>query len=334
MKIAPASFRILAKATSDPSSIWRAHSCEPRSHSCERRKSYRYQLFGTTLPLILLLALAAPAIAADDHPVIPVWENGAPHSNGRQNEEVIVNGMNGERPFLHLTGIHQPTLTVYLPPPETATGTGIVILPGGGHRYLQIDLEGTEIAEWLNRQGIAGFVLKYRLAREPGSPYTMEDEVADASRAIRLVRARATEFGLDPARIGITGYSAGGELAAYVSTRFQPGDPNADDPLMRVSSRPDFQIMGYPSFEFAADAVIPADTPPAFITCAQDDARFVYDSPSVFLTLTRAHVPVELHIYQRGAHGFAVRDFPGPIVNWKRDVLAWMADIGAYSPRR
>lgn len=287
----------------------------------------------TYLTCVVALVLAAPLMAADVHPVIPVWENGAPKSNGRPNEEVVVNAMNGERPFLRLTGIHQPTLTVYLPPKETTTGTGIVILPGGGHRYLQIDLEGTEIAEWLNQQGIAAFVLKYRLSREPGSPYTMDDEVADASRSIRLVRGRAAEFGVDPDHVGITGYSAGAELAAYVSTRFDRGDQNASDPLMRVSSRPDFQVLGYPSFQFTENATIPADTPPAFIVCAQDDPHFLFDSPSVFLTLTRAKVPAELHIYQRGSHGFGVRDFPGPVVNWKRNLLAWMTDIGVYTKK-
>ncbi len=281
------------------------------------------------ITLTFLLTMATPIPAADEHPVIPLWQDGAPGSNNRQNDEKIEEST-GDRKFLMLTGIHQPYLTVYLPPRENASGTGIIVLPGGGHRFLAVDIEGTEIADWLNQQGIAAFVLKTRLSREPGSTYTLDDEVADMSRAIRIVRSRAAEFHIDPAKIGVTGYSAGAQTAGLASVRFDRGDPNAADPLLRVSSRPDFQILGYAAFRYQ-DGEVPADTPPTFLAVAQDDTRFAQFAAESFVVLTKAKVPAELHIYQKGGHGFGVRTHPTPVNNWKDTLLAWMRDIGVYT---
>lgn len=173
----------------------------------------------------LLLSLAT-AVAAADAPEVLLWPNGAPGSEGRSTPEVVVDrGANG---VLNRTvaNVHKPSLTVYLPPKEKATGAAMIICPGGGHRYHSIDLEGHEVARWLNTIGAAAFILKYRLAREKGSPYQVEvHALQDGLRSVRLVRSRAKEWGLDPARVGMLGFSAGGEIAALVATRWDKGTP-------------------------------------------------------------------------------------------------------------
>ena len=186
----------------------------------------------TVLPL--LLCGVSPAATPTE---VPLWPNGAPAPKARP-------GRSGEAPnkahgYLKVTNVHHPSLTVYLPPADKATGAAMIIAPGGGHPFLNFDQEGTYVAEYLNSIGVAGFVLKYRLAREPGSTYKMEEHaLADAQRAIRLLRSRAAEWHLNPARIGIMGFSAGGEVAALAATRFDAGKPDAADPIDRAARAP------------------------------------------------------------------------------------------------
>jgi len=164
--------------------------------------------------------------------------HGAPGSEGETAAEVLESAPNSTLPK-RFTVVHYPSVYVFLAPKEQANGMAVVVAPGGGHSQLVIDKEGWEIAEWLNRNGIAAFVLKYRLARAPGSHYTVDREaLADAARAVRTVRSRAAEWGVDPARIGFMGFSAGGELAALIETRFDSGSADAVDPVERASSRP------------------------------------------------------------------------------------------------
>ena len=149
----------------------------------------------------------------------------------------------------NFTVTHYPSIYLFLPPKDKATGVAMVVAPGGGHTQLVIDKEGFEIADWLNSMGIAAFVLKYRLARAPGSKYTLPGEVyADAARSVRLVRSRAAEWGVDPAKIGFIGFSAGGEVTGMIETQFDAGKPDAADPVERVSSRPDFTVSVYPAY--------------------------------------------------------------------------------------
>ena len=155
----------------------------------------------------------------------------------------------------------------------------MIIAPGGAHRFLSIDTEGTNVAEWLNSIGVAAFVLKYRLAHEEGSPYKVEvDAYADAQRSIRMIRARAAEWGVDPARVGIMGFSAGGEVAVLASTKFDAGKPGATDPIERQGSRPDFQILVYPGIR-SETVEVTKDTPTTFLLCADNERGHPPPSP-------------------------------------------------------
>jgi len=202
----------------------------------------------------------------------------------------------------------------------------VVIAPGGGHSQLVIDKEGYEIADWLNRNGIAGFVLKYRLARAPGSHYTVEgDALPDAARAVRMVRSRASEWGVDPARIGFMGFSAGGEVAALIETRFDAGNDNSADPVERASSRPDFAIVVYPGFK-PGTITVPKNAPPTFLVCADDDRSHVVTTVNLYLDLEKQSVPSELHIYASGGHGFGMQTKHLPVDTWPDRLREWMAD--------
>src|SRR6266478_3858823 len=206
---------------------------------------------------ICLLICLIPAFAFSQQPPqeIPLWPNGAPGFESRRNEPVVAKDY-------WIANIHNPTLTVYLPPKEKATGAAVVICPGGGHRLLVFNAEGDEPARFLASLGVVAFALKYRLGREEGSPYSIEKNAReDGQRAMRLVRSRAKEWNIDPERIGLMGFSAGGEVVSMVAFSPGQGDPSAPDPIDHVSSRPDFQIMIYPG-HLGIPNVIPADAPP------------------------------------------------------------------------
>jgi endo-1,4-beta-xylanase len=262
---------------------------------------------------------------------IPLWANGAPGSEGMAGkQELIVPAKPGDS--THLSNIHNPSLLVYLPAKDKATGAAMIVAPGGGHRFLSIDTEGTNVAEWLASQGIAAFVLKYRLAHEEGSTYKVEvHPYADAQRSIRMIRARADEWGVNKSKIGFMGFSAGGEVAVLASTKYDTGDPNATDPIERQSSKPDYQILIYPGIR--ADSVsVTKDTPPTFMLCADNDKGPSTAIPALYLKLKAAGVPAELHIYASGGHGFGLRN-PDPRHNviystWVLRLQDWMADVG------
>jgi endo-1,4-beta-xylanase len=279
-------------------------------------------------PLALFLFAAASAAAADAPLAVPLWAGGAPGSEARMHEAEVVGMHDANTPMVY--NIHNPSLTVYLPAAGTATGAAIIVAPGGGHQFLSYVHEGSAVAEWLSQHGIAAFLLKYRLARDQAghSPYKVEvDGVADAHRAIRLVRSRATEWSVNPARIGILGFSAGGELAFLASLHSDAGKAGADDPIERFSSRPDFTCLGYPGI--GGDAVaITQDMPPAFMFSAYDDARTSNTIASLFLKYRAAGVPAEIHIFNRGGHGFGIRDRPMPVTSWPLWLQDWMGDRG------
>jgi len=276
------------------------------------------------------------AFGAKNGERLPLWPNGAPGSEGMAGkQEVVIAAKPGDS--THLSNIHDPSLLVYLPPKDKATGAAMIVAPGGGHRFLSIDTEGTNVAEWLSNAGVAAFVLKYRLAREEGSPYQVEvHALADAQRAIRMVRANAAEWGVNPAKVGIMGFSAGGELAVLAATRYDAGKPDAADPVERRSSRPDYQILIYPGIR--AEAVeVDKNTPPAFLLAADNDKGPSTAIPALYLALKKAGVRAEIHIYGSGGHGFGLRN-PDPRPNviyntWVLRLQDWMADIG-MSPAR
>jgi len=277
------------------------------------------------VPLILSgLALAA------DHPEIRLWANGAPGSEGKTAKEVD-EPPNKDHGYLKVTGINNPSVTVFLPPRETATGAAIVIAPGGGHQFLNFDQEGTNVAEYLNTIGVAGFVLKYRLAREPGSTYKVEDAVADAQRAIRLIRARAAEWRVNPARVGIIGFSAGGEVAVLAATRFDAGKTESADHIDHQSSRPDFDALIYPGIR-AENYTIPKDMPVTFLLCADNDRGPSTALGGLYPMLKAAGVRTEVHIYASGGHGFGInpntRSQSPVATTWQFRLGDWLKDIG------
>jgi acetyl esterase/lipase len=223
--------------------------------------------------------------------------------------------------------VHYPSIYVFLPPKEKANGMAVVVAPGGGHSQLVIDKEGWEIADWLNRNGIAGFVLKYRLARAPGSHYTVErDALADAARAMRMVRSRAAEWGVDPARIGFMGFSAGGEVAALIETRFDAG--NAQAPPIRSSAPAHAPILRWPSIPDSnrGSITVPKDAPPTFLMCTDEDRSHVVTTVNLYLDLEKQGVPTEMHIYASGPHGVGMRPSHLPVATWPDRLRDWMVD--------
>jgi endo-1,4-beta-xylanase len=269
------------------------------------------------------------AVAAD-HPEVPLWANGAPGSEGKTAKEVD-EPPNQEHGYLKVTSVHNPSLTVFLPPIETASGAAVVIAPGGGHQFLNFDQEGTYVAEYLNSIGVAGFVLKYRLAREAGSTYKVDDAVADAQRAIRLIRSRTEEWHVNPARVGIMGFSAGGEVAALASTRFDAGKTHSADLIERQSSRPDFDALIYPGIR-AGNFTIPKDMPVTFMLCADNDRGPSNALAGLYPMLKAAGIKTEVHIYASGGHGFGINPStrnPSPVATtWQLRLGDWLKDIG------
>jgi acetyl esterase/lipase len=271
---------------------------------------------------LLLTGLACAVERGDE---IRLWPNGAPGSEGETSNEVFQASDNPKLPK-RFTVVHYPSIYVFLPPSEKANGMAVVVAPGGGHSQLVIDKEGWDIAAWLNKNGIAAFVLKYRLAKAVGSHYTVQDNAwADAARAMRLVRSRAKDWKVDPARIGFMGFSAGGEVAALIETRFDRGNDSSTDPIERASSRPDFAVVVYPGFRPGA-ITVPKDAPPTFLVCADDDRSHVVTTANLYLDLEKQGVSSEMHIYASGGHGFGMKESRLPAATWPDRLREWMMD--------
>ena len=282
--------------------------------------------------LCLRLTVATPlfllslATAAADPQVVLLWPNGAPGSEGKTAEETTRTTPQGEHV---VAGVHRPSIALYLPPKDRASGAAVIIAPGGGHSELWADHEGYNVAQWLSDHGVAGVVLKYRLAREKGSTYKIEREsLADTQRAIRLVRSRAAEWRIDPDRVGVMGFSAGGELAALAATRFDAGLEGVPDPIERVSSKPAFQALIYPAIP--RDMQLSKDTPPAFLACGENDRLDISQGlPELYLALKRAGAIAELHVYTGVGHGFGVRpSSKGPVAAWPSRFLEFLEARG------
>lgn len=287
-----------------------------------------FNAINVRLAICFLFCLIPMAALAQQVPrEIPLWPNGAPGFESRRNEPLVAKDY-------WVKNIHNPTLTIYLPSQEKATGAAVVICPGGGHRLLVITAEGDEPARYLASIGVTAFVLKYRLGREEGSPYSIEKHARqDGLRAMRLVRSRAKEWNIDPKRIGMMGFSAGGEVVSMVAFGPGAGDANAADEIDRADARPDFLIMIYPGPLFIPD-VVPADAPPAFLLAANDDQCC---SPPVMKLLQRyrdAKVPVEAHIYAQGSHAFNMgnRSKLASIKGWPQRLADWLADNHFLEP--
>jgi acetyl esterase/lipase len=262
-------------------------------------------------PFCGAMLLATAGLAAEGEPVVmKLWPDGAPGAKGTEPRDV-------------------PTVTVHLAKPESATGAAVVICPGGGYGGLAVEHEGKQVAEWLNSLGVAGIILQYRL----GPRYHHPSMLQDVSRAIRTVRSRASEWQLDPKRVGIIGFSAGGHLASTAGTHFDAGRPDADDPIERISSRPDVMILVYPVIALATpyghagslrnllgenppkelveslsnETQVSKETPPTFLAHTNADKGVVAENSILFvLSLRKAGVPVEFHLFEKGPHGLGL----------------------------
>ncbi len=273
-----------------------------------------------TLLAVVAVAFVQPTQGLSDNLVIPLWENGAPGFENRRDEPEVVNGGS-------ITNIHHPTLTVFRPAEGTANGVAIIVAPGGGLRNLGIRGGGTEPASFLAARGYTAFVLKYRLSRQPGVPYKFEEHVLqDGQRAVRLVRHRAGELGIDPNKVGMLGFSAGGEVVSITCYKPGAGDPKAADPIDRQPAKPNFQMLVYPG-PLGIPSKLPDDTPPAFMLIAADDPH-----TSVLLNLMHRFreigVDYEAHIFARGGHGFGMgtRSNGRSLQHWPDRLLDWLHD--------
>ena len=277
-----------------------------------------------TAGLALLLSGLVPSagMAQDTARQIPLWPGGAPGFENRRNEPE-------EAKDYYVKNIHNPSITVYLPPKDKATGAAVVIFPGGGHRLLVFNAEGRDPARFLNSIGVAAFIVKYRLFREDSAIYTFDKQTReDAYRAMRLVRSRAAEWNLDTARIGTLGFSAGGEVAALLAYTPGMGDPGAADPIDRLNGRPNFQLLVYPG-PLGIPAIVPANAPPAFLLVADNDQGA---SPVIVSLLDKYRVagaPVEAHILSGGNHGFNLgyRSNLKAVKNWPQRMADWLWDM-------
>jgi acetyl esterase/lipase len=285
--------------------------------------------------LLLCLAVAAPAAAqyVAPHPVtVPLWPNGAPGSEARRAEPETARDY-------WVANVHNPSLTIYAADPKHRNGAAIVVIPGGAHKMLVYEGEGVKAALALNRYGIAAFVLKYRLAREPGSTYTIEGTAAgDARRAVRWVRAHAAEYGVDPNRVGVMGFSAGGELVSLIADNPDPADATSrnapTDPVERQSARPDFQILVFPGPLGIPGRAI-AHAPPAFLTAGSLDECCAEPAVALYEQLRKAGIPAELHMYAGAGHAFNLDESSRiSVLHWPDRLVDWMADEGLLDWKR
>lgn len=288
------------------------------------------------LNLLALLALASVAFAQP--PEIPLWPGTPPgdQAGALKGEERNVtkptDNLVAGKPVIRLGDVSKPTLTVYRAPgSRDKAAPAVVVCPGGGYHILAMDLEGTEVCEWLNSIGITGVLLKYRVPKREG----IERHAAalqDAQRALGIVRHRAAEFGIQPDRIGILGFSAGGHLAAAASTNYRERSYPAVDAVDEVSCRPDFTLLIYPAYltvKEKGDALAPElpltkDTPPAFMIITQDDPVRVENVLYYALGLKKAGVPMELHLYPKGGHGYGLRPTKLGVTAWPHRAAEWL----------
>ena len=292
-----------------------------------------------SLGLALLLSYATVSMADATRTTLDVWPGKAPAEVGTVGNEIAKTATlpDGTTVVTGLTNVSKPTLTVCRPEAAKNRGVGVLVFPGGGYNNLAWDHEGEQVARWLNSVGITAAVLKYRVPRREGTPKDAPPVQAlmDAQRAISLVRSKATEWGLDPKRIGVLGFSAGGHLAAWSATNFDKRVYDKLDPADEASCRPDFAVMIYPggvvqrgTTELAPEIRVTPQTPPCFFAHAADDRVSPENSTTMFLALKRAGVPAELHIYASGGHGFGLRPTGKPAATWPKRCEEWWHAIG------
>jgi acetyl esterase/lipase len=279
---------------------------------------------------------------------VPIWPGeppGARRAAGREVSGTVVDRAGnprpvGGRPWIYVDSVSRPTITVYSPQGRN-TGAAVVVFPGGGYNVLAIDLEGTEACDWLTSRGITCVLLKYRVPCVKTGPYRdCATALQDAQRAVGLVRFRAAQWHVDPHRIGVLGFSAGGHMVAALSTHFERRLYPAVDAADRVSCRPDFAVALYPGhlavperhFALNPDIRVTSRTPPTFLLQAEDDPVDPVENSLVYYSaLRRAGVAAEMHVYVKGGHAFGLRRTESPITRWPQLVETWLGAIGMIS---
>lgn len=298
----------------------------------------RHYLLLTALAGAAGLFAQAPAWQpAPGHTTLPLWPNGAPGAVPNPPAEIDTttakDALVAGKPLIRLGNVSSPTLTLYTPSGRN-TGAAVVVFPGGAYRILAIDLEGTEVCDWLNSAGISCILVKYRVP--DSGPYPKSAAaLQDAQRALGMVRAHAAQWHIDPHRVGVLGFSAGAHLAAAVSTHFDDRLYPPVDAADKLSCRPDFAVIVYPGYlalaekNFAANPDIPvtAQTPPSFVVQAEDDPVHVENALVYFQALKNAKVPAELHVYAQGGHGYGLRRTALPVTTWPQSVETWLHTI-------
>ena len=281
--------------------------------------------------VFLLLMLSALVVNAAE-PIL-LWPKGAPDEKGGVGEEQSVTSQETP-PVTRIANVTKPTLTLFQPPPDRRNGTAIIVCPGGGYGKLAWNKEGTEVCEWLNSIGVTAFALKYRVPKRAGDD-THRLPLQDAQRALSLVRHRAAEWGIDPQRIGIMGFSAGGHLSAAASTNHDKRAYDPADDADRVSCRPDFALLIYPAYlvakgsqQVAPDLPVTSKTPPTFLAQTEDDNVRVECSLFYYLALKNAKVPAEMHLYPNGGHGYGLRPSDKLISTWPKRAADWLRSLG------
>lgn len=271
--------------------------------------------------LCSFVLFAAASLAADQ---ILLWPNGAPGSEGKTSPETMRINPPDEQV---LSNINAPSITPFLPDPAKATGAAVVVIPGGGHKEIWITHEGYRVAQAMADRGIAAFVLRYRLARAEGSTYTvMDHSLSDVQRALRLVKSRAAEWHIDPLRVGVMGFSAGGHLSVLAGTHILPAAPAATDPVDRLSSRPAFLGLIY---AYIPDVVaFNKDMPPAFLIFGDKDT-VTTGQVKRYMELQQLGVPSEIHILSGVEHGFGIRPTnPPQVAIWPDLLVNWLQGQG------
>lgn len=297
--------------------------------------------FTPFLAALIFLASLAPVVATDTFGPINLWPNGAPREKGNIGEE-------GERPakpnakkkIIIWQNVSAPTIAVHKPAKEIDTGAAVVVCPGGGYNILALDLEGTEVVEWLNSIGVTGVLLKYRVGRRAGRE-KHEAPLEDAQRAMGMVRQHAKQWGIDPNRIGIMGFSAGGHLSAAASNNFKKRAYRPVDHNDAVDCRPDFSMLIYPAYltledgsnKIAPELPISPQTPPTIIVMTGDDGVRVENALFYYLALKQAKVPAEMHLYAKGGHGYGLRPSENEVSNWPRRCETWMRGLGVLDKK-
>ena len=292
-------------------------SLEIFSTMISRARRFRHVII--IMPVIFIAGLLP---AQDSNNVIPLWKNGAPGFESKKNEPEQAKDW-------WVNTINNPSLTVFLPPKELANGAAVVICPGGGFRNIVFNSEGRDAAKYLNTIGIAAFILKYRLFRQEGSPYSQTHPTQDIFRAMRLVRSMASSYGVDTTRIGVMGFSAGGEVAGWVSYKYPDQNFTNPDAIDLLTPRPAFQVLIYPG-PLCVPGSMPPAAPPTFLLAANDDECCSEPIIQLVQMHRKAKVPVEMHLMAQGNHAFNMgsRSAFNGIKTWPQRMADWLNDNG------